>query len=291
MASEKARRQENVEGKFYVDSTCINCGACYWIAPESFAFNNSMSAVYQQPGQDNEDEAFIALLSCPVNSIGVVKSEKLEKNSRKMMASFPYLLESNIYHCGFHAESSFGAASFLIKREHGNILIDSPRFVKQLEDQFKKMGGIDLYLLTHKDDVADTSRYWKSFGGKRTIHHQDVTKISKDFEFIFKYEEPFYIDNDILVIPVPGHTRGSVCYLYQNKFLFTGDHLAFSMRLNHLYAFKNACWYDFEEQIKSMEKLLDYNFEYILPGHGAPFKANKEEMKKSLKLCIDWMKS
>ena len=33
------------------------------------------------------------------------------------------------------------------------------------------------------------------------------------------------------MIPVPGRTKGSVCYLYQEKYLFTGDHLAFQKNL------------------------------------------------------------
>jgi glyoxylase-like metal-dependent hydrolase (beta-lactamase superfamily II) len=65
-----------------------------------------------------------------------------------------------------------------------------------------------------------------------------------------------------------------------NSFLIVG----------HLYAFKNACWYDFDRQIKSMESLLDYKFEYILPGHGGPFHADKKLMKQSLIKYIEWMK-
>ena len=38
----------------------------------------------------------------------------------------------DVYHCGWHSEKSFGAASYLIQRpveKGGNILVDSPRWV------------------------------------------------------------------------------------------------------------------------------------------------------------------
>ena len=53
---------------------------------------------------------------------------------RAAARSFPHLIEGteHLYHCGYHSESSFGAASYLIRRQDGNILVDSPRFDKSL---------------------------------------------------------------------------------------------------------------------------------------------------------------
>lgn len=33
------------------------------------------------------------------------------------------------------------------------------------------------------------------------------------------------------------------------------------------------CWYSWEEQTRSMERLLAYDFEWVLPGHGRRFRA------------------
>lgn len=287
MAQLKKKRLQNIEGSFYVDSDCINCGACYWIAPQTFEEIKGMSAVYAQPSEKEEADAYRALLSCPVNSIGVEGDSKVAKATKEL----PFEIQEGVYHCGYHAESSYGAASFYVVRDEGNILFDSPRYVKQLENSFKELGGISLQLLSHKDDVADTDKYWQAFQGERYLHRDDATSKTSHYENLMEGEDPFSIDEDILVIPVPGHTKGSVCYLYKEKFLFTGDHLAFSSKLGHLYAFKSACWYDFEKQIQSMERLLDYSFEYVLPGHGRPFQAPRDEMKQSLEKCIEWMKS
>lgn len=43
--------------------------------------------------------------------------------------------------------------------------------------------------------------------------------------------------------------------------------------------------------IKSMEKLANYQFEWVLPGHGRRYHADKETMQKQMEKCVDWMKT
>lgn len=43
----------------------------------------------------------------------------------------------NVYHCGFSSKDSFGSAAYLIVRSDGNILVDSPRFDRQLLTQIQ----------------------------------------------------------------------------------------------------------------------------------------------------------
>ena len=110
-------------------------------------------------------------------------------------------------------------------------------------------------------------------------------------EHIIRDSEPVAIDPNLIAIPVPGHTRGHAVLLYQNKFLFTGDHLAWSPNRNTLTAFRSACWYSWTEQTKSMEKLLDYEFEWVLPGHGRIHHDSAANMRAHLERCIEWMKT
>lgn len=287
MANLKLKRSENVDGNFYVDESCINCGTCYWVAPSVFELNGTMSAVKAQPEKKSEaTRAYRALYSCPTNSIGV---EVLDSLGKKLAKEFPYVIDENVYHTGFHAESSYGAASYFIKAGLNNILIDSPRYNKALVTRMLLLGGVEYQLLTHKDDVADTDLFWKKFKTNRIIHQDDITDETLLYESYFQGEDEQRVTDELIAIPVPGHTKGSVCFLYKERYLFTGDHLAYSPELDQLYAFKRACWYDFEEQIKSMKKLLDYKFEWILPGHGFPYHASPEKMKEQLEKCIEWM--
>jgi hypothetical protein len=39
-----------------------------------------------------------------------------------------------------------------------------------------------------------------------------------------------------------------------------------------------------------MQKLRDYEFEWVLPGHGRIHHDSVENMRNHLEQCIDWMK-
>jgi glyoxylase-like metal-dependent hydrolase (beta-lactamase superfamily II) len=73
--------------------------------------------------------------------------------------------------------------------------------------------------------------------------------------------------------------------------LFTGDHLSWSPAHQTLRAHHNHCWYSWAEQTRSMAKLLDYRFSWVLPGHGRMHGASAEEMHAHLERCVAWMKT
>jgi glyoxylase-like metal-dependent hydrolase (beta-lactamase superfamily II)/ferredoxin len=288
MAHLNQRRHENVEGDFYVDHTCIDCDTCRWMAPQVFYEVNEQSAVHHQPQTATERlQAIQALLSCPTASIGTVN--KL-LDIQQVQASFPIPVADNVYHCGYHAESSFGAASYLILRPSGNILVDSPRFAPPLVKRLEALGGLRYLYLTHRDDVADHEKFHQHFGCDRILHQDDLTKGTHAVEIQLSGTDPIPLEADLLIIPVPGHTKGHTVLLYANQFLFTGDHLAWSPELKHLYAFRNACWYSWRELTRSMHKLADYSFEWVLPGHGRRYHADRQTMQQQMQQCLAWMK-
>jgi glyoxylase-like metal-dependent hydrolase (beta-lactamase superfamily II)/ferredoxin len=289
MANIALRLAENVPGDFFVDSTCIDCDACRQIAPGTFSEAGDFSVVHHQPQSEAENQrALMALVACPTGSIGTVEHH----DARIGIDAFPELLVENIYYCGFNAESSFGAWSYFIARPEnrgGNVLIDSPRFATQLVKKIEAMSGVDLMFLTHKDDIADHRRFTEKFACRRIMHADDGAERLR-IEQVLHGHEPVEIDQDLIAIPVPGHTRGHAVLLYQNRFLFTGDHLAWSPNRKSLIAFRNACWYSWTEQTKSMERLLDYEFEWVLPGHGRIHHDTAAHMRIDLERCIQWMK-
>lgn len=267
MANLASIRSENQEGSLFVDRSCINCGTCRIIAPDLFSEVNGKSAVVRQPNKSGQwVAASRSLISCPTNSIGAKEKHPLELN--EAISSFPSLIEDGVYYCGYAARESYGASSYLIVRKAGNVLIDSPRFNPQLVKQIEKLGGIKYLFLTHKDDVADHALFQRHFGCERIIHAEDVTPDTALAETQAHGEAPFPITEDLLAIPTPGHTKGHMVLLYKNKFLFTGDHLAYSAKSNSLYAFHEACWYSWDRQTESIRLLKKFDFEWVLPGHG-----------------------
>lgn len=73
MASLKKRLPDNVPGRFYVDSSCIDCDVCRDTAPMNFRRNSKYgySYVYKQP-ETPEELALCeeAMQACPVEAIG-----------------------------------------------------------------------------------------------------------------------------------------------------------------------------------------------------------------------------
>ncbi|MCX7593154.1 MAG: MBL fold metallo-hydrolase [Fischerella sp.] len=287
MAHLNLRRSQNISGDFYVDTTCIDCDTCRWMAPEVFIEVEGMSVVYHQPKNEVERlKALQALLSCPTSSIGTVEKPR---DITAVQLSFPIRLEENVYHCGYHSEKSFGGASYLIELPESNVLVDSPRFTPPLVKRLEEMGGIRYMFLTHMDDVADHQKYAEHFGCQRILHKDDITTGTRDVEIQLAGSEPIQLAPHLLMIPVPGHTKGHTGLLYKNKFLFAGDHLAWSDELQQLIAFRNYCFYSWSEVIKSMRKLANYTFEWVLPGHGRRYHTDAETMKEQMHKCIKWM--
>ncbi len=290
MANLNTRLPENTPGDFFVDSTCIDCDTCSQLAPQIFRDHGEQCSVYRQP--ENAEQLRLALMSlvaCPTGSIGSTASHDV----RIGIDAFPALIADNVYFCGFTSESSFGGWSYLIHRaeaDGGNVMVDSPRFTSHLVKRIAALGGIQKMFLTHKDDIADHARYADRFGCERIMHKDDGAS-RLGIERIVEGEEPVWLDDELLIIPTPGHTRGHMLLLYKNRFLFTGDHLAWSPKRQTLTAFPSVAWYSWAEQIRSMEKLLPYSFAWVLPGHGDLREETVAEMHRHLEACINWMKT
>lgn len=288
MARTSLRRPENVAGDFYVDSTCIDCDTCRWMAPETFEAVGDQAAVVRQPVTEEERRrALQALVSCPTASIGTDRRHAMGE----VLDSFPIPIDGGVHHCGYHDESSFGAASYLIVRPDGNLLVDSPRFTMPLVRRLEALGGVQTLFLTHRDDVADHQRFHEHFGCERILHADDATGSLRDLEHLPVGGDPFHLDEELTVVPVPGHTRGSCALIWRETYLFSGDHVAWSDRLGQVYAFRRACWYDWEEQVESMRRLADYEFEWILPGHGRRCHFARARMREEMRRAIEWMQS
>ena len=278
MADRRRSVAENVPGDFFVDETCIDCDACRQLAPAVFADAGSYSFVHAQPRTaEAERSALRALLACPTGSIGTLHPSR----TREARADFPMLLEAGIHYCGFNSPKSFGGSSYFVERPEGNWLIDSPKFLPHLVDRFQKMGGIAHIFLTHRDDVAEAEKYAARFASRRIIHRKELAS-QPGAEWVIDGFEPVELAAGFLAIPTPGHTRGHMCLLVENRFLFTGDHLWWSRTHRSLNASQDVCWYSWEEQIRSVAALAEYNFEWVLPGHGERIKQAPDEMRKQI---------
>ncbi len=283
MALPALRVAANAPGDLFVDSSCIACDTCRRLAPATFGGGEDDPAfVARQPGTDDERRrALMALVACPVAAIGSASKAGVAEAAR----AFPEEVAPGVLRCGYAAESSFGAAAWLLLRADGNVLVDSPRFAAPLLARIRALGGARLMFLTHRDDVADHARWAAALGCARVLHARDVSAATRGVEVALEGDDPVPLGAGLLAVPVPGHTAGSTALLADERFLFTGDHL-WGDADGRLGASRAGCWWSWERQAASMERLAGLRFEAVFPGHGRPWRAASAEDARRAVLAL-----
>jgi len=257
------RHPGNAEGPWYVDERCIDCGTCRDLAPASFTVAGPQSVVSCQPaGAAAEEDAWLSALACPTQSIGT-----LDRRARPRRL-YPRRLLKGVFDLGYTSPDSFGASAYLVARPGGGLMVDSPRFAAALVRSVEDLGGLAHVLLTHRDDVADAGRWAQHFGARVWIHEHDRSAAPFATDLV-RGVEPEMVLPDVLCVPVPGHTRGSVVWVV-GEVAFTGDSLAWSEDRSDVTAFRDACWYSWPLQLASLKRLAAAcQPSTVLPGHGA----------------------
>jgi glyoxylase-like metal-dependent hydrolase (beta-lactamase superfamily II)/ferredoxin len=271
------RHPGNAEGDWYVDTRCIDCSTCRTLAPEVFGLARRQSVVVRQPGDDAATiDAWRAALACPTQSIGT------RSRQRRPEGLFPQLLDDGVYFCGFASEHSYGASAYLVVRPEGNLLVDSPRWSRLLAAPIADLGGIGDVLLTHCDDVADAEKWAARFGARVWIHARDA-HAAPFATNVVTGRSAVEIRPGLTIVPLPGHTEGSVAYLLEERYLFSGDSLAWEGDPGDLTAFRSVCWYSWAEQTTSLAALAEHHrFSWVLPGHGGRHQGDPEDLHRRL---------
>lgn len=276
MATRRRRHPDNVPGDWWIDTACIDCGAACDLAPGLIARRGGQSVFVRQPETPQDEHlAWLAALACPTASV------RTTSGRRAPAGLFPQALGPGVYRCGFNSRKSFGAHAYFVVRLGGNFLIDSPRYHRTLVEFFERSGGIADVLLTHRDDVADADRYAKRFAARVWIHahDRDAAPYATD---LLRGDDTIALRDGMIAIPTPGHTRGSVCYLLGDEYLFTGDTLAWNDEESRLDAHRHYCWYSWDEQQRSLRRLATHDFAYVLAGHGGSRRLPRAALRDGL---------
>lgn len=283
MADEKKRLPNNVEGEFFVDSTCLNCDTCRQIAPEVFGADGKFAIVVAQPSSaEGKRKATQAVLCCPNGSIGMQDRAAV----KEVMADFPLLIEEDVYFSGFNSMKTAGANSYFVRNPAGNWLICSPKFQGQLVANIERLGGLRYMFISHRDDVGDAIKFREKFGCQLIIHETELDALPEP-QIVIRGTEPIALTEQFTVIPAAGHTQGHCFLLYREKFLFGGDTLHFDRSNNRISIWgPDWTWFDYRIQAESAESLLKYRFEWVLPSHGWKVKLPEAEMHKQVEAAV-----
>ncbi|MCB1284201.1 MAG: MBL fold metallo-hydrolase [Microthrixaceae bacterium] len=253
----------DVVGEWFVDTRCIDCDVSRQWAPGLIEADDSgLSYLARQPRTAGEEAAmWRAAVACPTQSIGRRSVRRPET------AAFPFELAPGVLAMGHNARSSFGAHSYVVTRPDGNLLVDSPRFVRSLAERVDDIGGIDHVLLSHRDDVADARQWADRYGARVWIHAEDAGAAPFATDVVGG-DAALEVTDGVALVPVPGHTLGSVVFHVDERWLFTGDTLHWNRERHELDVFAGQTWYSWERLADSMDVLAGLRVEWVFPGHG-----------------------
>jgi len=199
-------------------------------------------------------------------------------------------------------------------------LIDTgmPGNAAKIVDYLKSLSKVQTVnctiVLTHPDidHAGSVAELQERLGNvKVAIHEADAPRLAGEkppkevpgiLGVLFKIMSPFMrlkpVKPDILlrdgdtidgldVIHTPGHTKGSIClYSETLKAIFVGDALRTNKDRN-LKPSSAAMSLNVEEAKKSIRKLVSYDFELLLPGHGPPILTDASKKLKELATSLN----
>ncbi|MFE1171405.1 MBL fold metallo-hydrolase [Streptomyces sp. NPDC058773] len=275
---EAAAGKRTAEG-WYVDARCTNCDVARQMAPDVIREQDGQAEVTRQPSSEAErQQVYAAAFSCHTRSIRH-PALRLTRD----LDPFPLALDDTVHLCGHNSPHTAGANAYLLGRPDGStMMIDTPRWSDELACRYEALGPVTDVLLTHRDHAAHGRRYADRFGARLWIHEGDLDA-APDADHILRGTEPVEIGPGVTAHPLPGHTEGSVLYLADGVYCFSGDSFYWSRTAADLEVAASVTWYSITELAASLARTADrLRFEWVLPGHGDRKRLPAEELSRRL---------
>ncbi|WP_329577345.1 MBL fold metallo-hydrolase [Kitasatospora sp. NBC_01250] len=263
-----------------VDERCTNCDVARQLAPGLIGEAEGRSVVLRQPRDQAEREALhSAAHACPTRSI-----RPPEGRLDPVLDPFPLALDAGVRLCGHNSPRTAGANSYLLARPDGSaMMVDTPRWSAALTARYQALGRVTDVLLTHRDHAAHGRRYADEFGARLWIHEGDLAA-APDADQVLRGTEPTEIATGVTAFPLPGHTEGSVLYLADERYCFSGDSFYWSRTTGDLEVADSVTWYSIRELAASLARTAPrLRFEWLLPGHGDRRQLPADKMAERLR--------
>ncbi|MER5733513.1 ferredoxin [Streptomyces sp. NPDC002138] len=269
---------------WYVDDRCFNCDVARQLAPELIGEADGRSRILRPPRDEMETRRLhAAAFACPTRSIRPASGQP-----DRGLDPFPMALDSGVFLCGHNSQHTAGANSYLLLRpSHTVMMIDTPRWNHELAERYAALGPVTDVLLTHRDHAAHGRRYAGHYGARLWIHEGDLDA-APDADQVIRGLEPVEIGEGVTAHPLPGHTPGSVLYLADDRYCFSGDSFFWSRTTRDLEVADSVIWYSIEELAASLARTAgQLRFEWVLPGHGDRRRLPADEMSRRLGALAD----
>ncbi|MFF0745557.1 MBL fold metallo-hydrolase [Streptomyces sp. NPDC004111] len=264
---------------WYVDDRCFNCDVARQLAPGLIGESDGKSRILRLPDDEAETRRLhAAAFACPTRSVRPGAGRLDER-----LDPFPMALDSGVLLCGHNSQQTAGANSYLLLRPSRTVMmIDTPRWNRGLAERYAALGRVTDVLLTHRDHAAHGRRYADHFGARLWIHEGDLDA-APDADRVIRGVDPCEIGEGVTAHPLPGHTPGSVLYLADDRYCFSGDSFYWSRGTGDLEVTQSVVWYSIEELAASLARTAGrIRFEWVLPGHGDRRRLPADEMSRRL---------
>ncbi|MEU9123129.1 MBL fold metallo-hydrolase [Streptomyces sp. NPDC048506] len=260
-----AHTAESTAADWYVDERCNNCDVARQLAPGLIGEVDGRSRVLRQPRDEAEERRLhAAAFACHSRSI-----RRTSHRPDPAQDPFPLALDDTVHLCGHNSPHTAAANSYVLRRPSGTLMmVDTPRWSESLAGRYEELGRITDVLLTHQDHAAHGRRYADRFGARLWIHEGDLAA-SPEADRILRGTGTVEVGEGVLAHPLPGHTRGSVLYVADERYCFSGDSFYWSRATGDIEVAESVTWYSITELAASLAHTVDrLRFEWLLPGHG-----------------------
>ncbi|WP_055701146.1 MULTISPECIES: 4Fe-4S domain-containing protein [Streptomyces] len=248
-----------------VDERCTNCDVARQLAPDLITEADGRSEILRQPRDAAEERLlYAAAFACPTRSIRPASGRLDAKRDL-----YPLALDDAVLFCGHNSRRTAGANSYLLRRPSGNLMmVDTPRWSEALATRYETIGPVTDVLLTHRDHAAHGRQYADRFKARLWIHEGDLDS-SPDADCVLRGTGSVEIAEGVVAHPLPGHTLGSVLYVADERYCFSGDSFYWSRASGDIEVAESVTWYSIEELAASLARTAErLRFEWLLPGHG-----------------------
>jgi glyoxylase-like metal-dependent hydrolase (beta-lactamase superfamily II) len=198
--------------------------------------------------------------------------------------------------------------AYLLEYDDKLLVIDTgmPGHAKKIVSYVESLGkaprSVETIVLTHPDlDHSGSAAQLKQLtGAKVAIHEEDAPRLAGEKPWseakgaagfvisvlsLFIKLQPVLPDislkegeklGPLTVLETPGHTSGSISLYKVGTALFSGD----ALLTNGKGLFQEPRMVNEELGRESIRRMATLQFEYLLPGHGAPVEGNASEKLK-----------
>jgi hypothetical protein len=120
-------------------------------------------------------------------------------------------------------DPSLAIRAFLLRRDRGNLLLYSVPSLESAAPAVEDLGGISRQFLNHRHEAMFAS---EGVNAPLFVHENERQAVAKKSHVRATFSRRHTLDDDVEVIPTPGHTSGATTFLWdsgERRLLFTGD--------------------------------------------------------------------